>query len=91
MAAHGKQWCPARPGISLCHLPCACAITRVSCGHPEVQEERSNAVQVCECQMVRYCTRTCQSRHWRVHKPICKAARQPGGITQDQALSFVHN
>ena len=26
---------------------------------------------------------------WRMHKPICKAARQPGGITQQQALSFM--
>ncbi len=46
-------------------------------------------MQVCECQMTRYCSQDCQFRHWRAHKPICKAARQPGGITQEQALSFM--
>ncbi|CAL5222059.1 g4358 [Coccomyxa viridis] len=63
------------------------------CGEPwnSTVDSDKPKPKVCECQMVRYCTRTCQSRHWRVHKPICKAARQPGGITQDQALSFVHN
>ncbi|CAL5228034.1 g11098 [Coccomyxa viridis] len=45
--------------------------------------------KVCRCQMARYCTRDCQFRHWAVHKPICKAARQPGGITQEQALAFM--
>ena len=46
-------------------------------------------VQVCRCQMARYCSRDCQFRHWGVHKPVCKAARQPGGITQEQALAFM--
>ena len=39
--------------------------------------------------MTRYCSQDCQFRQWRVHKPICKAARQPGGITREQALSFM--
>ena len=45
--------------------------------------------QVCACQMARYCGRDCQLRHWAVHKPVCKAARQQGGIKPDQALSFM--
>ena len=48
----------------------------------------SVSVQVCRCQMARYCSRDCQLRHWGVHKPVCKAACQPGGITQKQALRF---
>ena len=46
-------------------------------------------LQVCACQMARYCGRDCQLRHWAVHKPVCKAARQQGGIKSDQALSFM--
>ena len=46
-------------------------------------------LQVCACQMARYCGRDCQLRHWAVHKPVCKAARQQGGIKPDQALFFM--
>lgn len=46
-------------------------------------------VQVCRCQVARYCSQDCQYRHWGVHKPVCKAARESGGIKQEQAMSFM--
>ena len=51
--------------------------------------DEKSLLQVCGCQMARYCNQDCQYRHWSVHKPVCKAARQPGGITREQALSFM--
>jgi hypothetical protein len=25
------------------------------------------------CRVARYCGKTCQSQHWKLHKPVCKA------------------
>ena len=33
------------------------------------------------CNKVYYCDAQCQSRHWAVHKPACKAARKRSGVT----------
>jgi hypothetical protein len=32
------------------------------------------------CRKVRYCSRECQQRAWREHKPLCIAAENPGFI-----------
>jgi hypothetical protein len=34
------------------------------------------------CRVARYCCRTCQTQHWKLHKPVCKAlkAARAGGV-----------
>ncbi|CAL5228024.1 g11087 [Coccomyxa viridis] len=77
--------CGARHEMAGQTYQCAC------CGKAwnSKSDSSKEKPKVCECQMARYCCRNCQSSHWAVHKPICKAARQPGGITQEQALAFM--
>lgn len=48
----------------------ACA----ACGAPRATETGWNELKQCSrCHVVKYCSRDCQTKHWKEHKLVCKA------------------
>lgn len=44
-----------------------------------------------ECKLARYCDSTCQKKHWKTHKPVCKAlAKREGFWFQDHGISKIN-
>ncbi|KAF9485115.1 hypothetical protein BDN70DRAFT_989146 [Pholiota conissans] len=51
--------------------------THRKCGQCEVLEPEGVSYKTCsKCQMVFYCSKECQTLHWRRHKPTCPYARR---------------
>lgn len=47
------------------------------CIHCEKSEEQVETLMVCGgCRKVRYCGRTCQKEHWKVHKQVCTFTKE---------------
>jgi hypothetical protein len=64
-------------GQSLCYMavPCLCnnpACTNIS-GPTELSLVSGRSCVCGGCRVAHYCSRACQSQHWKQHKPVCKA------------------
>jgi hypothetical protein len=80
-------------GLALTNVAFPCACNNPSCselaGPLELQLVNRRSCMCADCRVVRYCSRDCQRRHWKQHKPVCRAiaARQAGAASATVAQS----
>jgi hypothetical protein len=64
-------------GLALCSLAVPCLCNNPGCanttGPTELSLVSGRSCICAGCQVARYCSRACQSRHWKQHKPVCVA------------------
>jgi hypothetical protein len=64
-------------GQALTSLPCGTACNNPTCTNlsepSEAQLVHGNQHKCSACRTARYCGKECQAKHWKQHKPVCKA------------------
>lgn len=62
MVSYGKKSNGSGPSIKLDHL----------CGNPACAKPKRNMKVCAACGKIKYCSRKCQEKHWKAHKPLCR-------------------
>jgi len=57
-----------------CNNPACSNITAAS----EAQIVKGSSRTCAGCRKARYCCKACQTQHWKLHKPVCKALAAAG-------------
>jgi hypothetical protein len=64
-------------GETLCSLPFSRACNYAACtnlsGASEAQLVQGRSHKCSGCHTARYCGKECQAKHWKEHRPVCKA------------------
>jgi hypothetical protein len=64
-------------GQALTSLPFGTACNNPLCANlsqpTEMQIVQGSQHKCSACRVVRYCGKECQAKHWKQHKPVCKA------------------
>jgi hypothetical protein len=64
-------------GLALCSLAVPCLCNNPGCANTTGPTELSTVSGrscICGgCRVARYCSQACQARHWKQHKPVCRA------------------
>jgi len=64
-------------GLGLNTLAISCACNNPHCcnleGLSELDLVQGRARLCAKCRVARYCSKSCQAQHWKLHKPACKA------------------
>jgi hypothetical protein len=72
-------------GVALCSLAVPCLCNNPGCanttGPTELSLVSGRSCICAGCQVARYCSRACQSRHWKQHKPVCAALAAATTVT----------
>jgi hypothetical protein len=77
-------------GLALCSLAVPCLCNNPGCANTTGPTELSlvsGRSCICGgCQVARYCSRACQARHWKQHKPVCVALAAAAAATAVAAV-----
>ena len=77
-------------GVALCSLAVPCLCNNLGCanttGPTELSLVSGRSCICAGCQVARYCSRVCQSRHWKQHKPVCVALTAAAAATTVTAV-----
>jgi hypothetical protein len=64
-------------GSVLTALPVSCTCNNPTCGNlsetSELKLVKGSSHACSACRTARYCSKECQTKHWKQHKPVCKA------------------
>jgi hypothetical protein len=64
-------------GLALCSMAVPCLCNNPACtntnGPTELSLVSGRSCVCGGCRVAHYCSRACQSHHWKLHKPVCKA------------------
>jgi hypothetical protein len=78
-------------GMALCRMAVPCICNNPACtnstGPTELSLVSGRSCVCGGCRVAHYCSRACQSQHWKQHKPMCKALAAAAAAAEPAAVS----